>query len=104
MTVATVDLGFFDVVFWFIDIAGDNPSIKSTSGFSILPKNCLAYALKLSTYRRCPSAYIVSKAKELFPLPLSPVITTNWSRGISKFIFFKLFSQLVFPKRSPSGK
>ena len=51
------------VVFWSIDIAGDNPSIYSTSGFSICPKNCLAYADKLSTYLLCPSAYIVSNAK-----------------------------------------
>ena len=41
-TVATVDLGFFDVFFCSIDIAGLNPSIKSTFGFFILSKNCLA--------------------------------------------------------------
>ena len=41
-TVATVDLGFFDVFFCSIDIAGLNPSIKSTVGFFILSKNCLA--------------------------------------------------------------
>ena len=41
-TVATVDLGFFDVFFCSIDIAGLKPSIKSTFGFFILSKNCLA--------------------------------------------------------------
>ena len=38
-TVATVDLGFFDVFFCSIAIAGLNPSIKSTFGFFILSKN-----------------------------------------------------------------
>ena len=41
-TVATVDLGFFEVCFCSIAIAGLNPSIKSTLGFFILSKNCLA--------------------------------------------------------------
>ena len=41
-TVATVDLGFFEVFFCSIAIAGLNPSIKSTFGFFILSKNCLA--------------------------------------------------------------
>ena len=41
-TVATVDLGFLEVFFCSIDIAGLNPSIKSTFGFFILSKNCLA--------------------------------------------------------------
>ena len=41
-TVATVDLGFFDVFFCSIEIAGLKPSIRSTFGFFILSKNCLA--------------------------------------------------------------
>ena len=41
-TVATVDRGFFDVFFCSIAIAGLNPSIRSTLGFFILSKNCLA--------------------------------------------------------------
>ena len=49
-TVATVDLGFFEVFFCSIAIAGLKPSIKSTFGFFILSKNCLAYADRLSTY------------------------------------------------------
>ena len=48
--VATVDLGFLDVLFCSMEIAGLNPSIRSTFGFFILSKNCLAYADKLSTY------------------------------------------------------
>ncbi len=44
------DLGFFDVFFCSIDIAGLSPSIRSTLGFFILSKNCLAYADRLSTY------------------------------------------------------
>ena len=38
-TVATVDLGFFEVFFCSIAMAGLNPSIKSTFGFFILSKN-----------------------------------------------------------------
>ena len=75
---------------------GLNPSIESTSGFSKLPKNCLAYALSESTYLLCPSAYIVLKASELLPLPLTPVITTNLFLGISISIFFRLFSLAPF--------
>ena len=41
-TVATVDLGFLDVFFCSIAIAGLKPSIRSTLGFFILSKNCLA--------------------------------------------------------------
>ena len=41
-TVATVDLGFFDVFFCSIEIAGLRPSIRSTFGFFILSRNCRA--------------------------------------------------------------
>ena len=40
--VPTVERGFLLVVFWSIAIAGDNPSIESTSGLLTLPKNCRA--------------------------------------------------------------
>jgi hypothetical protein len=56
VTVPTVERGFRLVVFWSIEIAGLRPSIDSTSGFSIIWRNCRAYALRLSTYRRWPSA------------------------------------------------
>ena len=56
MTVPTVDRGLRDVVFWSIEMAGDSPSIESTSGLSICPRNWRAYALSDSTYRRWPSA------------------------------------------------
>jgi len=39
VTVPTVDLGFRDAVFWSIEIAGERPSMKSTSGLSICPRN-----------------------------------------------------------------
>ena len=90
--VPTVLLGFLLEVFCSIEIAGDNPSMLSTSGLLIKPKNCLAYADKDSTYLLWPSAYIVSKAKVDLPDPDKPVITINLSLGISKFIFFKLCS------------
>jgi hypothetical protein len=32
-----------------MEIAGERPSIESTSGFSIKPRNCLAYAESDST-------------------------------------------------------
>ena len=61
---------------------------RSTVGIYELPRaprlnlnpacpSCLEIVLhKLSTYRRCPSAYIVSNASVDFPEPDSPVITT----------------------------
>jgi len=39
VTVATVERGFFEVVFCSIEIAGDNPSMVSTSGLSICSRN-----------------------------------------------------------------
>jgi len=58
--------------------------------------NILAYALRLSTYLLLPSAYIVSKARLDFPLPESPVITARLSLGISRSMFFRLFSRAPF--------
>ena len=49
MTVPTVERGLREVVFWSIEIAGDSPSIESTSGLSIWPRNWRAYALSDST-------------------------------------------------------
>jgi hypothetical protein len=40
--VPTVDLGLRLAAFWSMDTAGDSPSMKSTSGLSIWPRNCLA--------------------------------------------------------------
>ena len=42
VTVPTVERGLWLVVFWSMEIAGESPSISSTSGFSICPRNCLA--------------------------------------------------------------
>ena len=88
--VPTVERGLLLVVFCSMAITGDNPSILSTSGRSNPPKNCLAYAEKVSIYLLCPSAYIVSNANDYFPEPETPVITTSFSRGIVTSIFFKL--------------
>ena len=49
MTVPTVERGLRDVVFWSIEIAGESPSIESTSGFSIIWRNWRAYADSDST-------------------------------------------------------
>ncbi len=54
--VPTVDRGFLLVPFWSIEMAGLRPSMKSTSGFSIWPRNWRAYDDNDSTYRRWPSA------------------------------------------------
>ena len=89
----TVDRGLRVVVFWSIEIAGDSPSIESTSGLSICPRNWRAYADSDSTYRRCPSAYSVSKARLDFPDPDRPVMTTSRSRGSETVTSFKLCSR-----------
>jgi hypothetical protein len=49
VTVPTVERGLREVVFWSMEIAGDRPSIASTSGLSICPRNWRAYALSDST-------------------------------------------------------
>ena len=71
---------------------GADPEIKQM----VNGKNCLAYDDRLSTYLLCPSAYIVSKANEDFPDPDRPVITTNFSLGISRETFFRLCSLAPF--------
>src|ERR1039457_1944575 len=91
--VPTVDRGFRDAAFWSIDTAGDNPSMKSTSGLSIWPRNCRAYADRDSTYRRCPSAKIVSNARLAFPDPDNQVNTIMESRGSSSDTSFRLCSR-----------
>src|SRR3989338_3280139 len=64
--------------------------MESTSGFSICEMNCRAYALRLSTYLRCPSAKIVSKASVDLPDPERPVITVSLFRGMLTSIFLRL--------------
>src|ERR1700760_1815570 len=91
--VPTVDRGLRLVDFWSIDTAGDRPSMKSTSGLSICPRNWRAYAESDSTYRRWPSAKIVSNASEDFLEPDRPVKTTSESRGISRSTFFRLWTR-----------
>src|SRR6059058_5135466 len=91
--VPTVDRGLRLVDFWSIDTAGDRPSMKSTSGLSIWPRNCRAYADRDSTYLRWPSAKIVSNASEDLPDPERPVKTTRESLGSSRETSFKLCSR-----------
>jgi hypothetical protein len=40
--VPTVERGFLETDFCSIEMAGDSPSIESTSGFSICCRNCRA--------------------------------------------------------------
>src|SRR6266851_3753010 len=91
--VPTVDRGLRLADFWSIDTAGDSPSMKSTSGLSIWPRNCLAYADSDSTYRRWPSAKIVSNARLDLPDPDRPVNTIIASRGKSSETSFRLCSR-----------
>src|SRR5256885_12364304 len=42
---------------------GKTPSIRSAAGRSSRSRNCLAYGLNVSTYRRYPSACSTSKAR-----------------------------------------
>src|SRR3989344_2514443 len=94
--VATVEGGLFERLFWSIEMAGERPVISSTSGFCIWRKNWRAYAERDSTYLRWPSAKMVSKAKDDFPEPESPVNTTILFRGISTAMFFKLWVRAPF--------
>ena len=71
-------------------IAGDIPVILSTSGFCSFPRNCLAYEDRLSIYLLCPSANKVSKAKEDFPEPETPVMTMSFLLGMDTSIFLRL--------------
>src|SRR5213080_414801 len=91
--VPTVERGLRLVDFWSIDTAGDRPSMKSTSGLSIWPRNCRAYADSDSTYRRWPSAKIVSKARLDLPDPDSPVNTMREFLGRSSETSLRLCSR-----------
>ena len=94
--VPTVERGLRVFTFCSIAMAGGIPSILSTAGFCILPRNCLANDERLSAKRRCPSAKRVSNAREDFPLPLSPLITTSLPRGIFSDMFLRLFTLAPF--------
>src|SRR6202011_2519989 len=91
--VPTVERGFLLAAFWSIDTAGESPSMKSTSGLSIWPRNCRAYADNDSTYRRWPSAKMVSNAKLDLPDPDSPVNTIRASLGRSSDTSLRLCSR-----------
>ena len=81
MIVPTVDRGLLPDDFCEIEIDGLSPLMWSTSGLGICPRNCRANVDRLSTYRRCPSAYSVSNASELLPDPLTPVRQISLFRG-----------------------
>jgi len=62
-----------------------------------------AYGDRVSRYRRCPSANRTSNARVLFPLPLGPVTTTSWSRGMCTVMFLRLCSRAPAIRISRSG-
>ncbi len=54
--VPTVERGLLAMVFCSIEITGDRPKTKSTSGLATCATNRLAKLESDSMYRRCPSA------------------------------------------------
>jgi hypothetical protein len=54
--VPTVDRGLLPSVFCSMEMTGDSPNTKSTSGFDTCPMKRLANVDSDSRYRRCPSA------------------------------------------------
>ena len=80
------------MTFCSMAMAGGTPSMESTSGLLILPRNWRAYEERLSAKRLCPSAKRVSKAREDLPEPELPVTTTNFPRGISTVRSLRLFT------------
>ena len=103
MIVPTVERGLRLVVFWSMEITGLNPVILSTSGRCMLPIYPRAYDENVSRYRRCPSAKMVSKASDDFPLPDKPVITVSACRGIFTLIFFRLCTRAPVTSMYPSS-
>src|SRR5664280_2021240 len=86
-----------------METAGDRPSMKSTSGLSIWPRNCRAYDDSDSTYRRWPSAKMVSNARLDLPDPDNPVKTISASRGRSRLTSRRLCSRAPRTTRRPSA-
>src|ERR1700689_1351619 len=72
---------------------GESPAVQATSGLSIWPRNCRAYADSDSPERGWPSAKMVSKARLDLPEPDSPVNTIIASRGRSSETSFRLCSR-----------
>ena len=68
--------GILLVVFWSIEIAGDNPSIVSTSGLSICPK-IDAHMHLMILHNVFALQHKSSNAKDDLPDPDNPVITIN---------------------------
>src|SRR5688572_7704987 len=58
--------------------------------------NCLTYALRLSAYRRWPSANRVSMVRDDLPDPETPVTTTSLFRGIATVTFLRLWTLAPF--------
>ena len=92
VVVATVERGLRTLTFCSMAMAGGTPSMESTSGLFILPRNWRAYDERLSANLLWPSANRVSNASEDLPEPEIPVITTSFPRGISTEMFFRLFT------------
>ena len=88
--VPTVERALRTPFFCSSAIAGGTGSIASTSGRSSLSRNCRAYVESDSAYRRCPSAYNVSKASEDLPDPETPVMTVRLPIGIVTDTSFRL--------------
>ena len=82
MTVPTVERGLREAPFWSIEIAGDRPSIWSTSGFSIWPEELAGVgAQALDVAALALGVDRVEGEAATCRCPDSPVMTTSRSRG-----------------------
>ena len=78
-------------IFCSMAMAGDSPSMLSTSGFSICDKTGERRPINSRRSGVVPSAYRVSKARLDLPEPDKPVMTTSLSRGMSMSMFLRLW-------------
>ena len=90
-----------EVTFCSMAMAGGIPVMLSAAGLLILPRNCLAKEERLSANLLCPSAKRVSKAREDFPDPDTPVITTSLPRGMVTSMPLRLFALAPFMTIAP---
>ncbi len=79
--VATVERELLTLVRRSTAMPAATGSSLSIGGRSSRSRNCRAYGLKLSTKRRWPSAYSVSTARLLLPLPETPVTAVSSTCG-----------------------
>ena len=88
----TVERLFDDGFFWSMTMVTGIFSIRSTFGRPYFGRYCCTNDGKVSFSSRRLSAASVSKHSDDLPEPETPVNTVIFPFGISKEMFFKLFS------------